>query len=83
LSRIETAGNVPWASREEVLPHVDTVLHDSKRTDPERHRTWTGVGKMCIRATPAFIRPRQNVIDYELLPHMRFGVSKCGFLGRV
>jgi pyruvate formate lyase activating enzyme len=23
------------------------------------------------------------VIDYELLPYMRFGVSKYGFLGRV
>lgn len=36
-----------------------------------------------IRATLEFIRPYKNVIDYELLPYMRFGESKYGFLGRV
>jgi pyruvate formate lyase activating enzyme len=40
---IETAGNVPWANVEKVLPHVDTVLHDHKLTIPERHKKWTGV----------------------------------------
>lgn len=40
---IETAGNVPWAFMEKVLPHVDTVLHDHKLTDPDRHRKWVGV----------------------------------------
>jgi pyruvate formate lyase activating enzyme len=113
---IETASNVPWGFMEKVLPHVDTVLHDIKLTDPERHKTWTGVDNVRIRAnlkrayesfpdakfiartplipgvnddeehiraTLAFIRPHANVIDYELLPYMRFGVSKYGFLGRV
>ena len=41
---IETAGNVPWEYMEKVLPHVDTVLHDHKLTDPERHRKWTRAG---------------------------------------
>jgi pyruvate formate lyase activating enzyme len=36
-----------------------------------------------IRAVLAFIRPHQNVIDYELLPYHRFGESKYAFLGRV
>ena len=36
-----------------------------------------------IRAVLAFIRPHQNVIDYELLPYHRFGESKYSFLGRV
>ncbi|HTX53654.1 MAG TPA: glycyl-radical enzyme activating protein, partial [Candidatus Baltobacteraceae bacterium] len=113
---IETAGNVPWAFMEKVLPHVDTVLHDHKLTDPVRHKQWTGVDnarilanfkqayetfpeKMFIARTPlipgvnddeahiravlAFIRPHQNVTDYELLPYFRFGESKYGFLGRV
>ena len=40
---IETAGNVPWRFVEMVLPHVDTVLHDHKLTNPERHKKWTGV----------------------------------------
>jgi pyruvate formate lyase activating enzyme len=39
---IETAGNVPWEFMALVLPHVDTVLHDHKLTDPERHKRWTG-----------------------------------------
>jgi pyruvate formate lyase activating enzyme len=113
---IETAGNVPWANMEKVLPHVDTVLHDQKLTDPERHKKWCGTDNRRIRAnfkkayetfpnkkfiarTPlipgvnddeehiravlAFIRPYKNVIDYELLPYMRFGESKYGFLGRI
>jgi len=113
---IETASNVPWEFMEKILPHVDTVLHDIKLTDPERHKKWIGVDNVRIRAnlkrayetfpdttfiartpiipgvnddeehiraTLAFIRPHKNVVDYELLPYMRFGVSKYGFLGRV
>ena len=41
---IETAGNVPWRFYEQVLPHVDIMLHDHKLTDSERHKKWTGVG---------------------------------------
>ncbi len=40
---IETAGNAPWRFVEQVLPHVDTVLHDHKMTIPERHKKWVGV----------------------------------------
>ncbi len=36
-----------------------------------------------IRAVLDFIRPYKNVVDYELLPYMRFGESKYGFLGQV
>lgn len=36
-----------------------------------------------IRATLEFIKPHKNVVDYELLPYMRFGESKYGFLGKV
>lgn len=39
---IETAGNVPWAFMEQVLPYVDSMLHDYKLTDPVTHRHWTG-----------------------------------------
>ena len=45
---IETACNVPWKYVEQVLPHVDTMLHDHKLTDPERHKKWTGVGNKRI-----------------------------------
>jgi pyruvate formate lyase activating enzyme len=47
---IETAGNVPWSAMERVLPHVDTVLHDIKLMDPERHRRWVGVDNSRILA---------------------------------
>lgn len=47
---IETAGNVPWSFMEKVLPHVDTVLHDHKLTDPGRHKKWTGVDNTRILA---------------------------------
>lgn len=113
---IETAGNVPWSFMEKVLPHVDTVLHDHKLIDPERHKKWCGAdnkqsrdnfkrayttfpNKTFIARTPVvpgvnddeehvravldFIRPHPNVVDYELLPYMRFGVPKYEFLGRV
>ena len=36
-----------------------------------------------IRAVLDFIKPFRNVIDYELLPYMRFGESKYGFLGKI
>jgi len=106
---LETASNVPWEFLAKVLPHVDTVLHDIKLTDPERHKKWTGVDNTRnrtklerayttfpdkkfiartplipgvndddehIRTTLAFIRPHNNVVEYELLPYMRFGTSK-------
>jgi pyruvate formate lyase activating enzyme len=41
---IETASNAPWSFLEKVLPHVDTVLHDLKLMNSERHKKWTGVG---------------------------------------
>ena len=45
---IETACNVPWRFVEQVLPHVDTMLHDHKLTIPERHKKWTGVSNQRI-----------------------------------
>ena len=47
---IETAGNVPWEFMEKVLPHVDTVMHDHKLTDPVRHKKWVGVDNKRILA---------------------------------
>lgn len=47
---IETACNAPWANLEIVLPHVDTMLHDIKLMDSERHKKWTGVGNVRILA---------------------------------
>lgn len=46
---VETAGNYPWEFMAKVLPHIDTVLHDHKLTDPERHKKWTGVDNKRIK----------------------------------
>lgn len=45
---IETAGNVPWGFMAQVLPYVDTMLHDYKLTDPVAHRHWTGADNLRI-----------------------------------
>lgn len=47
---IETAGNVPWRFMEQVLHHVDVMLHDHKATDAARHRQGTGVDNLRIKA---------------------------------
>jgi pyruvate formate lyase activating enzyme len=47
---IETACNAPWSFLEKVLPHVDTMLHDNKLMNSERHKKWTGVGNERILA---------------------------------
>jgi pyruvate formate lyase activating enzyme len=61
---IETAGNVPWEFMAKVLPHVDTMLHDHKLTDPVRHKTWTGVDNKRIKEN--FQRA------YETFPNTKF-----------
>ena len=61
---IETAGNVPWANYEKLLPHVDVMLHDHKLTDPERHKKWTGVTN--VRILENFKRA------YETFPNVKF-----------
>lgn len=61
---IETAGNVPWEFMAQVLPHVDTMLHDHKLTDPERHKKWVGVDNKRIREN--FKRA------YETFPNTKF-----------
>jgi pyruvate formate lyase activating enzyme len=61
---IETAGNVPWEFMAKVLPHVDTMLHDHKLTDPVRHKKWTGVDNIRIKAN--------YKQAYETFPNTRF-----------
>jgi pyruvate formate lyase activating enzyme len=61
---IETAGNVPWEFMAKVLPHVDTMMHDHKLTDPVRHKKWTGVDNIRILAN--FKQA------YETFPNTRF-----------
>ncbi len=39
---VDTALNVPWASIEAALPHLDLVLADVKHMNPDRHREVAG-----------------------------------------
>jgi pyruvate formate lyase activating enzyme len=61
---IETAGNVPWSFFEKVLPHVDTMLHDLKLMNSERHKKWIGAGNQ--RILENFEKA------YETFPDIRF-----------
>lgn len=40
---VDTAGNVPWESFEQVLPYTDLFLYDIKAMDAEVHKACTGV----------------------------------------
>jgi pyruvate formate lyase activating enzyme len=58
----------------ETFPNIDFIARTPLIpgvNDDEEH----------IRAVLEFIRPYKNVIDYELLPYMRFGMGKYEFLG--
>ena len=41
---VDTAGHVPYAFFERVLPYTDLFLYDIKCMDNEKHRKYTGVG---------------------------------------
>jgi len=62
---IETAGNVPWEYMEKVLQHVDTMLHDHKLTDPERHKKWIGASNK--RTLENFKRAYETFPDIDFI----------------
>jgi len=45
---VDTAGCVPYASFEKILPDTDLFLYDFKCFDSERHKRYTGVGNELI-----------------------------------
>ena len=62
---IDTAGNVPWGSFEDVLPYADLFLYDMKFFSASEHERYTGVdnrlilenaGKMAERGIPMIVR---------------------------
>ncbi len=62
---IETAGNVPWEFIAKVLPHVDTMLHDHKQTDPVKHKKWVGVDNTRILAN--FKKAYETFLDTHFI----------------
>lgn len=45
---VDTAGNVPWQSLEEVLPYTDLFLFDLKVMEDEKHKSATGVSNRLL-----------------------------------
>lgn len=45
---VDTAGNVPFASFEKVMPYTDIFLYDIKLWDEEKHKQATGVSNKLI-----------------------------------
>lgn len=45
---VDTAGHVPFASFERILPHTDLFLYDIKSMDSGIHKQYTGVGNALI-----------------------------------
>ena len=45
---VDTAGHVPFASFEKVLPYTDLFLYDIKVMDPEKHKTYVGADNTLI-----------------------------------
>ena len=45
---VDTAGQVPFASFERILPYTDLFLYDVKCYDSEKHKQYTGVGNELI-----------------------------------
>lgn len=39
---VDTAGSVPWAYFERILPYTELFLYDIKSIDPQRHKKYTG-----------------------------------------
>jgi pyruvate formate lyase activating enzyme len=47
---VDTAGNIPWETYEEVIPYVDLLLFDLKVFTAERHRQYTNTSNHRILA---------------------------------
>ncbi len=59
---VDTAGNVPYASFERVLPYADIFLYDIKCLDPDLHHRGTGCGNERILANLEKLRQTEKRI---------------------
>ena len=95
---VDTSGQVPWASIEQLLPYVDFFLWDIKHMDPERHRELTGASNEVIlrnllmpglndspeniAATCEFARGLSSLVEVDLLPLHHLGKARYDSLDR-
>lgn len=88
---VDTAGNVPFSSFEEVLPYVDVFLYDIKMWDEERHREATGVSNKLILEnlrrladagahvfirTPVIMEWNGNLEEFQAISSFLAGLAK-------
>ena len=45
---VDTAGNIPWADFEKIIPYTDLFLYDIKLFDREKHKQYTGADNKVI-----------------------------------
>lgn len=45
---VDTAGNIPWADFEKIIPYTDLFLYDIKAMNDEIHKEYTGVSNSLI-----------------------------------
>ena len=72
---IDTAGHVPYASFEKVLPHADIFLYDVKCLDGDIHRKGTGVDNRLILENLEKLRQtgRRIIIRTPEIPGFNMG----------
>ena len=72
---IETAGHVPYASIESVLPYTDLFLYDIKILDEQTHKAWTGVSNKQILHNIEKLSgaAREIIIRVPLIPDVNGG----------
>lgn len=69
---VDTAGNVPWESFEQVLPYTDLFLYDIKAMDTDVHKACTGVenGRILENFTRLADRGENIFVRYPYIPGM-------------
>ncbi|MBQ9802076.1 MAG: glycyl-radical enzyme activating protein [Clostridia bacterium] len=74
---IDTAGHVPFASFEAVLPYTDLFLYDIKCLDPELHRRGTGVDNRLILSNLQQLQARgkQVLVRIPVIPDFNDGAE--------
>lgn len=59
---VETAGNIPWNTFEEIMPFTDLFLYDVKVMDENKHKEVTGSGnKRCLENLKKLAESRADI----------------------
>lgn len=74
---VDTAGNVPWADFERIIPYTDLFLYDIKTMNDELHRKYTGVSNKQIlsNAIRLFENGSNVMIRIPIIPGVNNNVA--------